>query len=269
MTDEEIIELLEERRYTSKDAMKITGISYRQINDWDSRGVLPGNRDGNRDWRRFNLKELFILMICVEIRREFGVPVERLKWISDHVNQPRFNHLLSAYQIMDEYGVPVMLLTDLRSVFDLESALNFSKFLKEGYFSGEELDKYIFMKVNPLVNRLLSVLETPTNLPMHARGYMELDKFDRRTRVHSQEELQLLELIRDESYVRIEVKKFNDQVDMFYASKEEDSSDITLAEIKALIDADEYQTIQLIKHDGRLVGIERKIPIKPNRYDGD
>ncbi len=35
----------EERLYRASDVKRASGLSYRQLNDWDSKGVLPASRE--------------------------------------------------------------------------------------------------------------------------------------------------------------------------------------------------------------------------------
>ena len=62
---------LDDRHYTARDLLQLAGLSYRQLNDWESKGVLPATADRRERWRRFTPRDLFAAMICAEIRRRF------------------------------------------------------------------------------------------------------------------------------------------------------------------------------------------------------
>ena len=69
--------------FTASDVKAVGGISYRQLNDWDSKGALPTQRVGSSGWRKFDSRQLFVILICAEIRNKFGVSIEKLAWLPE------------------------------------------------------------------------------------------------------------------------------------------------------------------------------------------
>src|SRR5688572_30182562 len=108
--------MAEDPTYTAKDAKDLAGVSYRQLNDWDSRGAVAADRDAEGGWRKFSPKQIFALMVCHEIRRLYGTPLERLAYVKNFMMQEKANHLLAAIELM-EVGLHVFLLTDLEKTF--------------------------------------------------------------------------------------------------------------------------------------------------------
>ena len=51
--------------------------------------------------------------VCNEIRKRFGVPVERLTFVRNFMLQPKADHFREAAELMATLGVGVYLLTDL------------------------------------------------------------------------------------------------------------------------------------------------------------
>src|SRR5688572_23058003 len=88
------------RDLTAGDAKEAAGLTYRQLNDWDEKGVLPENESREARWRRFSPREIFALMVCSAIRKEYGVPLKSLKWLSDYMLQEGANHFEAAVQII-------------------------------------------------------------------------------------------------------------------------------------------------------------------------
>ena len=129
--------------FTAKDAKKLAGLSYRQLNDWDARGAVPAERDKEGGWRKFTAKQLFALMICNEIRRLYGTPVERLRFVRFFMMQEGADHLAAAIRLMAE-GFHVFLLTDLKETFVMDSDLEFRDYMELGYFRVEETRPYLF-----------------------------------------------------------------------------------------------------------------------------
>jgi len=70
---------LGERTLSASVIHAVTGLTYRQLNEWDSRGLLPHGRISESGWRRVNAWELLALRVAADIRNEFGTPLSRLK----------------------------------------------------------------------------------------------------------------------------------------------------------------------------------------------
>src|SRR5207244_479409 len=129
--------------FTSGDAKKLAGLSYRQLNDWDSRGAVPGGREGENGWRRFSPRDLFALMVGSEIRSRFGVPVESLRWVMQcMVQNDGRDHFRAAVELM-RLGLAVFLLTDFKATFVMDSDLEFEEMFQLGYFRTEFPHGYV------------------------------------------------------------------------------------------------------------------------------
>lgn len=205
-------------------------------------------------------------MVCGEIRKKFGVPVESMKFVMDFMNQEGANHLQAAASLMGVLGVPVMLLTDLKMTFVMDSVLEFIDLMQNGYFSGDDSESYILIKVNPLVNKLLSCMKTPINIPMHGKGYEIIHMLSKMNRANTIEEQQILILVRDQSYSRIEIELLDGEVKMLYAVKEKKAgvSELSEEEISDLIKSHKYQKVELVEQDGNVIRVKQRISIKPD-----
>ena len=93
--------------YSPKNVHAVTGLTPRQLNDWDERGALPHERKGKEGWHRFSGRDIFALMVCSEFRRTLGIPVERLKFVREFMTQDGANHLSAAINLMGFLGVGV------------------------------------------------------------------------------------------------------------------------------------------------------------------
>ncbi len=70
--------MLASRDLTPKRVMAATGLTYRQINDWDARGALPHSRRGKRGWRAFSIQDVVALRLAREFRDDFSTPLTLL-----------------------------------------------------------------------------------------------------------------------------------------------------------------------------------------------
>ena len=70
-------------------ASKLTGLTYRQLNEWDKRGLLPHTRVGKSGWRRVNQWQAISIRILADLHGEFGIPLARLRrllrWLTGEI----------------------------------------------------------------------------------------------------------------------------------------------------------------------------------------
>ena len=134
----------DERDFTAGDARDLAGLSYRQLNECEARGAMPGKRTDKRSWRRFTQKQIFVLMVCGEIRRLYGIPVERLNYVRDFIQTgDERDHFKAAVRLMED-GLHVYLLTDLNKTFVMDSDLEFADLMQLGFFRVEATKPFIF-----------------------------------------------------------------------------------------------------------------------------
>lgn len=245
--------------YTAADVRQAAGLSYRQLNDWEGKGVMPDPRSEDASWRKYSPRDIFALMVCKEIRDRFGVPLESLRWLKDFMFQQDADHFAAAVEMM-AMGMSVLLLTDLSKTFVMDSDLEMEDLLKLGYFRHEEGQGYILLKLNPLVNRLLSCLKEPFQLRIHDRFYAVVRDTLGAMRVRSVEEFEVLELVRKGEFRRVSVLLKGGRVERIEAEKEHDIRE--RGEILDLLNSSKYQTVTLTKVDGQIIRVTRKIPIK-------
>ena len=117
--------------FTAGDVKHAAGLSYRQLNDWDAKGALPNCRKQEAGWRKFRVRELFVLMVCSEVRKRFCVPLERLAWLKSFMLQQRADHFQAALRMM-QHGLAVFIFTDLEQSFDMEADFAVADMLELG-----------------------------------------------------------------------------------------------------------------------------------------
>lgn len=111
----EIIKELENADIKARTAKKISNISYRQINDWDKKGLLPHQKRGAiEDWRRFTVGDVIILTIYSLLRTQ-GISVPKLKRLYDWTNQEKW--LSSLFRNIFVFRSEMYLCTDLEENF--------------------------------------------------------------------------------------------------------------------------------------------------------
>lgn len=59
-------------------------------------------------------------MVCAELRKQFGVPIEKLAWLQKFMLQEGADHFSAAVEMM-KHGLAVLILTDLSHQFDMDA----------------------------------------------------------------------------------------------------------------------------------------------------
>jgi DNA-binding transcriptional MerR regulator len=199
----------ENSTFTASDVRAVGGISYRQLNDWDSKGALPTQRVSGSGWRKFDSRQLFVLLVCAEIRNKFGVSIEKLAWLQKFMVQDGANHFLAAVEMMRD-GLAVLLLTDLREQFEMNSDFEISDLVRLGYCRSDEDQSYVLLLVNPIINKMLAALKSPIRLEISEKVYDALLGAAAVTRVRDTAEFAVLETMRAANTSKVTVVQTSD-----------------------------------------------------------
>jgi hypothetical protein len=238
------------------------GLSYRQLNDWDSKGIIPSNRKESSAWRRFTFREAFVLMICKEIRDAFGVPLDSLGFIKKIMLKDGIDYFKVSLSMMQK-GLYVHLLTDLKGTFILDTDLEFKDLLDIGFFRCDEPMHFIFMSINPLINRMLSITGRKP-FAVDEELYKEIYVSQAEALRITEKEKELIRLIRNKEYTRIVAHLNNGQI--IRIDTEEEITDKLIHEqekaILNIIKEKQYQTISVHIANGKIVRASRKTPTK-------
>ncbi len=213
--------------------------------------MLPHARSGEAGWRKFSIREVFALAISVEIRRRFGVPLERLKWLQDHMLDEDADHLKVAVDLMATLGLGVWLLTDLEDTFIMDSESELQRLLSRGFLSAHKESAFVVLNVSPLVNRALACLKNPALL--EASGYNDEAVLKIRSLVgtESPDKADVLHVPRNRDFELSKVTSPKGQTDTTPTVNETDTSPW----LKALLVNHDCTTLTVIKKDGEVARI--------------
>jgi hypothetical protein len=201
---------LEYSTFTASDVRAVGGISYRQLNDWDSKGALPTQPVRGSGWRKFDPRQFFVILVCAEIRKQFGVPIEKLAWLQRFMLQDGANHFVAAVEKM-RHGMAVLILTDLSQQFDMDSDFAIGDLLRLGYCRYDDDQSYVLLLVNPIINKMLAALKNPTRLAISDKTYDALSAAEAATRVRDTAELAVLETMRQPNTSEFTVVQLSDE----------------------------------------------------------
>src|ERR1700690_4250434 len=101
--------------FTSKQVVELTGISPRQLQWWDERGIVVPSREGHK--RVYSLDDLAEVAVICELR-ERGFSLQKIRRVIRFVQKELGKRLVETVTAASEYH----LLTDGRHIFLEESA---------------------------------------------------------------------------------------------------------------------------------------------------
>ena len=249
-----------DRSFTAGDVKHAAGLSYRQLNDWDAKGALPNCRKQEAGWRKFRVRELFVLMVCSEVRKRFCVPLERLAWLKSFMLQQRADHFQAALRMM-QHGLAVFIFTDLEQSFDMEADFAVADMLELGYCRYDDPQAYIFLCVNPIVNKILTALKKPGRLEISDKVYKARRAAEAKFRAQDDAEVAVLDTMRDHKVKRFSVTLRGGHEILLEVEQElPDGADLNTA-----VSSDDFQTVVVKRHQGKNVRISRTVPKRISR----
>ncbi len=257
----------EKKRYTAGDLKATAGMSYRQLNDWETKGAVSADKNRGEGWRKFSARDLFAIMVCSELRNRFGIPIEQIKFVKNFMCQDGVDHCRAAFKLMN-LGLSVYLLTDFKATFVLNSDLELESLMGDGYFRDDRPQEYIFLRLNDIVNRLLGCLKEPMEeLKPDNNLYREIAKDRARITARTLAEQKLLDFIRRKNVDKITVSlqsgiitrvelerpisvKTDEEANTYLVSKESD-----------------FETVEFSSQDSKVVKARRKNSYKLGNDD--
>jgi len=240
----------DERVFKASDIKDICGLSYRQLNDWELRGVLPEYFDRGEGWRKYTFYEVFIISVLAELKKQFNTPTKKLIFVKDQLVR-KGSGRLNALMFFVILGTSQWLLTDFEDNFILQSEIEISEMFEQGHFTTAEHAAYVFLNLTPLIQKM-GGLSVEGELPFDGGLFKAFQ-------ARSEEEKEVLKHVRNDEIRKIEVLKPDGTVDTIKATKNR-SIETVLEELdflRELIPQDSYQTIMVTVHDDRVVRVEQ------------
>ena len=260
------IPFLQTPRFMVKDSKSfIESLTYRKINDWDTKGLISGSRENNQaGWRKFSMRDIIKLNIITDLRK-FGCCIEKIKNILDKVangyvggngntkKKKRIEFLqLEFFVFMCLSGYKILLLIDdeeniffldendaVKIHFDFDGASSPIIVLPFFYYIEKlatVMRKDIKMKSTSTINELFEL-----NL--------------------TRQEKKVLEIIRSKEYEEITLKKSNNER-ISIKAKSKKSGKYSDEDIMNSINVGDYQWLTAIIENGERVSIIQEKRIK-------
>jgi len=109
------------RQFTTNDVIALTGLTGRQLQWWDERGLVTPNREGHR--RIYNWNQLVTTAVICQLRRR-GFSLQRVRKVVAFLEREFGTNLAATVRAASEYhlltdGTNLYLRTSARQVVDL------------------------------------------------------------------------------------------------------------------------------------------------------
>jgi len=147
-----LLAVIDEKKLTIKNVTDHVDLSYRMVNDWDNRNILSADRDGERGWRKFSVKDIIKLAVIKNLR-DLGIPLHRLKPLVNWLNTT----IVIEYALYDVIrGFNCFIHTNLKDHYDIcrEDELRESVSYHDNSF--------IYLRMNQLINDIFQKVGLPT-----------------------------------------------------------------------------------------------------------
>lgn len=237
-----------------------TDSTHRQINSLESDNLIDNTRENNTKWRLFSLKDLLYLRMINECRK-YGIKNSQLVMLKNHFftdidDSPLFKTKTPIFY--GEYAI-ISVMFGHRTYWTLFSNGK-SSFADDGglvMINGggkPEPRSYLTLNVNELIKEILEGTKIKDLIP-------EQDSLQATIRKEieanlSNKEREILQIIRNDDYTRIEIKKKANNELLVYGGKENPKEEITIEDIAKLLKEKDYTNISISQRDGKIVNLK-------------
>jgi len=259
--------------FTAKDAKDVAGITYRQISDWYSKGIMEADRSSDKGWRKFTPRQMFALVIIAELRKRHRLPLEELKFITDVMLREGTDHFRWSVHTIQKYGWTLYLLTDLVTTFVFDCDQNLQGLIDTGYLRRADFSTFILLHINPLVNKVLEAAGSH-GIPPDEGFYERLRELEKKSfrfvgEDISERQREVLRLInasgnqdvtvhvRDGQIVRADREELVDLA-------EDASRDV---DIHSSLENTDFGKLEVLKRNGRIVMLRRQTTKRLDEFE--
>lgn len=253
----------------------IEDLTYRKINDWDSKNLISGNRENKQSgWRRFSFVDIVKFRIIMDLRT-FGFPIDKIKVILEHAcnssvtlvkcisnekgkkgEKKRFKFLELEHAILACLnGRKVLLLVNEaekeKTVFatELEAVQHYFTLCQASY-------PVVILPFFGYVKRMMKSL-TKTDISISAGSTIQALLNNRLTT----KERKILEILRNQNYEEISFSK-SDGTNIVVRAKSRKRGSFTDEDIKEAINDRDYQKVTVSTVGGKKISLVREETIK-------
>lgn len=245
----------DEQIYKAGDVREVSGLSYRQLNDWEMRGALPESKgrepkgEGSQ-WRKYTFYELFIIAVLAELKRRFDTPTEKLKFIKDSMVRQGISRLNALMFHVSLHGLSQWLLTDFEETFVMDSELGVKEMFEQGYFHSDEQAAYVLLNVTPLIQTMAKLL-VKKDIPFS-------DEIVNALKEQKESDQDLLKKIYGKGVSKVVIQLNDDSIRTVKVTRKRSIKSI----VEKLNQEHDYQKVSYLTEAGEVVYVEQTVTYK-------
>ncbi len=214
------------------------------ITHWQDIGLFEDQRHTDSGWKKFSLIDILWMGIIIEYRNlgfanERIKPVRKFLFENTTIESNSISKLeYSAVQVL-AFAKALYLIADVAGNIYLADDYEYVKLLQEG-----KVTNHIVLSLNQVVKENIAVLFSEPNF----NAFAGLSK----------DEIQVMLILRSESYQSVQVTKKNGEIDMIEGTERISEKD----RIIDILKQHEYQNIEIKQANGKVVLISRTVKQK-------
>lgn len=255
--------VLNKPRFTiKKSKFFINDLTYKKVNDWDSKNVISGERDNKEaGWRRFSFIDITKLLIISDLRK-LGFNIEKINKILTNISAYSLGALKEKKLhkhtfFLLEYFFLDCLNGNKNSIIIEENEeifyFNEIELLQNHFYLGHASTPVIVL---PFFDYVKRIAETANIKVKYDKDSMVYDLFNILPK-----EMKMLDIIRNKNFETIAITKKNGEISKVKAGKIHIGSFSDKDVIDAIRKRD-YQKVSVTVKDGNKVNITREETIK-------
>jgi hypothetical protein len=279
-------------------------LTAREFFYWTDKGVidLEKSEEGQSPWSRLNLFEILWIRIVKELRA-FNIPFAPIVVLKNEL----FGSILTELKENQEFILPeinkhykdpavVKFITKLIDADEIEAEdtpkeikLLFSLIafiVSEIFFYRSNISLIVYKSKNDfcftvegfknqhLIQRELDEVKTRTHLTLNLRSIVaeylmepELEQLNEEFGFVTEDEKELIKVIRDKQVKEIHIKKDDNEVLTYIATSKREIKDDQVAAIKRLLRMNEFEDVRVVLRNDKHLYIEnkKKVKIRPDK----
>jgi len=235
---EEARNLLNKKRFRVAD----TTLTYRQVNSLDTNKVLKDNREDNKNWRKFSLKELVYLSIVKELK-EYGIINKQLENLKKAFFSKNYVFSTDESLLFILHGIKIIMTLDKDSSVSFYTIPSYNLFKRfSTSFININLNE-IFLEIWERIGKRR--IEYKNELDLLSGVIKDFDT--------DEKEVELLKLIRNKDYKSIIIKKKDNNE---FIVKGEAIELVKENNLIKMIKEKNFADISIVKRNGNIVNIK-------------
>jgi hypothetical protein len=241
--------------FRPREVRSATGMSHRQLQNWEQKGAAAGDRAREGGWRTYSAREMFVILINCAFREGFGVPLERLNWLRDFMLQKGADHFRYVYDRAARSRMTTFLVTDLKEIFFIGTDLDVAENFELGYFrDAEESASLFILKLNPILQQILDM--AGEQLPdVRQNGYEVYWKGRKLYTAQTLEEVSILSLTRMKGIQSFRIEFRDDAPHRAVVETDEEPN----ADLLALLNDAPFQKVTVTQSNGKTRQLKREV----------